>query len=361
MAEERDTGGVSSSEIESFITNSRLPELAGADDTIRFGVRVAKLINLRLAQRETGDFSAFILDQSLANQSPTKFDLKEFPLLANGADAVSGKLWLTSCTLRTSHELVLTWTDQASLFQTIRHADLSEKPTMIVDWRPSTPVVLFYRKGIKNQEDVVEVSLEDGPMSEHELEKALNLFYHRCLRTPALAAEGHAKKIWRKSDKGIPDPRPEEAIQGRLMDGLRVAFVKYNFRAETFTDDGRADIEIWRYSNSEGQKARVTDWILELKALADKTTTGSSVSDSKCREAIRSGLEQAVAYKQRLNAGRAALCCYDMRREDIGHEKCFTEIAESAATAEVPLWRWFLFRGTADSRKDQDYLNRAGG
>jgi len=101
----------------------------------------------------------------------------------------------------------------------------------------------------------------------------------------------------------------------------------------------------------------VNEWVLELKALCDKTsTTGNPVPESNIREAVEGGLEQAIGYKTSLHAVNAALCCFDMRATDEGDEKCFEHVANAAAAESVPLWRWYLYRSTKHSRAAKNYL-----
>ncbi len=205
--------------------------------------------------------------------------------------------------------------------------------------------------GLSNHEDSEEICFDEIPITRTQMKRVLDNFYERSLRTPALVIEGHAKRVWKESEKGVPESRPEEIIQGRLLEALKAVFARHDLRAEPVTDDGRADIVIsMRALTSGGLPAVINEWVLELKALADRTTTGNTVAPSNVTQAIQSGLEQAVGYKTQLNALNAALCCYDMRVSDCGDEAAFTHIRDDAEFHDIPLWRWFLFRSTAASR-----------
>ena len=63
-----------------------------------------------------------------------------------------------------------------------------------------------------------------------------------------------------------------------------------------------------------------------------------------------------MAYRLRLNALNAAVCCYDMRKDDEGDTACFAHIVTDAECGNVPLWRWYLFRSAGASRAAQGFV-----
>jgi len=356
MVEEPTLGGVSISEIQQVAEIVGPPTEAGASLATRFARRVSELVAVRAARGDTGHYCIFLQSEAL-EQDAKRCAHVAVPLLKNGGDPIADRVWLSTASLAHCLELSLQWTDAASLFQAVKDSGLGETPAIVVDWRSGTPQGTLYRRGLQHYEDTTAVAFDDTPITQATLRQVLDNFYERSLRTPALMAEGHAPKVWQDASKGIPMRRPEEIIQGRLLDSLRAAFARHQLRAEPVTDDGRADIVIWKRALSlAGLQAVVNEWILELKALTDRSSTGAAVSSSVTIAAIQSGLEQALGYKTGLNALSAVLCCYDMRAHDVGDLKCFAHVKAEAELNNVPLWRWYIFRTTKASRSARGYL-----
>lgn len=358
MASSHSLGGVTSDEVQDFARAEGAPPTeAGASLTSRFCRRVSDLVVSRIAKGENGPFTIFLKSEAIL-QDIKCCDHIETPLLANGQDTISGKVWLSTASLASAYELLLTWTDQSTLFQTIRGAGLGHTPALVIDWRPTRPLGTLFREGLNQPETIESVLFEEAPITIAEMKSVLDRFYERSLRTPALVVEGHATRIWKEAAKGIPEHRPEEKIQGRLTDILKSWFSRHEVRAEPVTQDGRADIVVYTKALTQQHiPAIVNEWVLELKALCDMTNTGNSVPPAAIPEAVKAGLEQVIGYRVRLNAVNGAVCCYDMQKEDQGDECCFNHVREPAANCKIQLWRWYVFRSTDDSRAARNYLS----
>jgi hypothetical protein len=345
-------GGIDESEIAA--TWERLvvpPGDAGATPFARFCIYVVALISKRAAAPEGGDFAVFLMSEAI-RQDKGNLQVTHMPFLENGNDKVSGNCWLVSPTLKDAYRLNIPCTDQTVLFQDVVCASLGSLPTIILDRRGGAPKAYSYPKGLDAPEEKDQLVIEDRPITEQEMKIALDRFYETTLRTPRASSEGHGLKIWKVAWKGIPEERPEERIQGRAVDQLRAKFPRYTLRAEPVTEDGRADIAMFSpVVSAGGHRSLRYDWVLELKALCDKTTTGKAVAKSKIIAAVKSGVEQVVAYREGFSANRGALCCYDMRANDEGPDVCFAHVARQAEAHNAPLWRWYLYRSTENSRK----------
>lgn len=352
MDNEKSFGGISSDEIADFVRSLAAPPTeAGATPTARFSRHVSNLIFVRTAHGEDKTFSVFLRSDTIA-EDVARCECVEFPLLKNGVDPVAGRIWISTASLTTTYEAKLAWSDQTSLFQVIRDAGFGDMPALVVDWRTGSPVGTLYREGLANAKESEQVIFAELPISSVDIKGVLDRFYNRSLRTPALVVEGHAMRIWSDAAKGIPESRPEERIQGRLSDFLKSAFPRYDVRSETQTADGRADIIVYRKDITAGNlPATVTHWVLELKALCDMTSTGNPVPTATVPTAISDGLDQAIAYKGRLNAVNAALCCFDMQKDEEDEKSVFNHIESDAKNANIHLWRWYLYRQTKASRK----------
>jgi|SRR5579872_3476334 len=356
MADPSSTGGIQISEIAAFMAAEPLPPTsAGSSPSTRFIRNVAALVDARSGVGEGGQFSVFLLSEALYSDIKTT-PSQEVPLLSNGHDEISDRIWITTAKLGTAYSLSFAWSDQATLYEAIRDGGLGDLPALVVDWRGAVPVGRIYGLGLNQADEQEGVIFERTPIGTAELRAVIHRFWEKSLRTPGLSVEGHAMKVWATATKGVPAARPEERIHGRLLEALKAKFARHDMRAEPPTDDGRIDILIWSVTVSgAGEPVQRNEWVIELKALADRTSTGSTVAGSVVTHALQEGLAQAVAYRARVNALRAALCCFDMRQDDLGDATAFKPISTDAQASKVELWRWYLYRSTSAARRATTY------
>jgi hypothetical protein len=240
MGNSSSLGGISPEEVREFAADFEAPPTeAGASLTSRFSRHVSNLIVARIPKGETGQFSIFLRSEALLEDAQ-RWKSVENPLLAHAEDPVSGRIWLSTASLGSAFELLLEWQDVASLFKAVRQAGFGSVPALVVDWRGNQPTGRLYRSGLNDAEDCEAVFFEEAPISVTQLKEVLDSFYEKSLRTPALVVEGHANRVWKDPSKGIPEHRPEEVIQGRLLDVLKATFSRHGLRAEPVTEDGRA-------------------------------------------------------------------------------------------------------------------------
>jgi len=165
--------------------------------------------------------------------------------------------------------------------------------------------------------------------------------------------DGHGERIWDDPSKGVPMSRPEERIERRLLDRLKSVYPEYRARAELPTEDGYIDLALEaKDRNLGGLPVWRCDWVLELKALAEKTASGEK-STADHPAAIAKGLQQAAAYGKREDALAKGLCVYDMRAAKLSDDEVFEPFRDDAAKYAVELWRWRLLRSSEEGRKEQ--------
>lgn len=358
MASQNSTGGITLEEIEAFVDDEGGPPTeAEASLTTRFIRIISDLVNARIPKNEIGDYSVFLRSEAISDDAEN-FTTVEMPLLTNGKDPISGEVWLSTASFGTVFKIEMQWEDIGDLYKQIRDVKLGGVPALVVDWKGDMPTGRLYRDGINDTENFENIYFERAPISSNQLKEALDNFYEKSLRTPFLVTEGHSIAVWKDATKGIPRCRPEEKIQGRLLDVLKGVFSQHHPRGEKVTEDGRADITISSDAISQqGRPARITEWVLELKALCDMTSTGNKITNSAhISKAVCDGLEQVVAYLTSLNGENAALCYYDLQVKDEGDDIVFEPIKEEAVDLEVECWRWYLYRSTAKSRKAKNYV-----
>lgn len=346
-----DLGGVKAEEVAALIAeNPEPPADAGSSALTRFVRRVSVLVENR-GNREMGRIAVFLHCNALMDEIHGR-QVIESPLIATGNDVVGNKVWLSNAVLGTAFALPYNCDDLGVLFQSLRDANLGAIGALVVDWRGANPVGRLYPAGIGMPDEASDVVFSDDRIAADDLKDCLDHFYHSSLRSPHLINEGHAVKIWENAAQGHPESRPEERIHGRLIDHLRSKYSRKTVRAEVFDSEGRVDLVIFsRSTDVAGRKIVLNHWVLELKALTDKTHNGNYVAPGVSTEAISKGVVQAIEYRDSLHAESAALCCYDMRTDDIGDDTTFQHVRADADDQGLLTWRWFLYRSVEAARQ----------
>ena len=99
------------------------------------------------------------------------------------------------------------------------------------------------------------------------------------------------------------------------------------------------------------KRSRITQHgVLELKVLRSFSETGTTYSAKNSKDWIKSGVEQASAYRDSKEAEWGALLCFDMRSKDLGDSACFKHVEALAKTCQVILSRWFVYSSSARLR-----------
>jgi hypothetical protein len=126
-------------------------------------------------------------------------------------------------------------------------------------------------------------------------------------------------------------------------------FLGCEVRQEEDASVGRLDLLIEQPDRTT-PGAIMTHAVVELKVLRSFTNTGSVVNPSVNNDAMKNGVEQAAAYRDKKNARLAILCCFDMRKvENIA--ACFNLIRSRATSLDVHLRVWYLFGSAARYRR----------
>lgn len=346
-------GGIPEADIEEHYKAQGIPRDAGADRVIRFLRTLTDLLSQRWAAGEPHDGAVFLLAEKVADVMASRKGTSK-PALVTGNDEISGRVWVVNARLGNAHALEVAWVTGEG-FEEINDGGLGDLPAVAIDLRDKTkgPQALFFPDGCGAPDAMLRVHLGEDPIDDAHMKDTLDEFYESNLRTPMTIAEGHGDKVWKEARTGVPNPRPEETIEGLLLRHLNAVYVKHHARAQTPTEDGYLDIAIEYIDRTvQGHPAKRYDWLLELKALADKTSTDKT-STADVGEAVKKGLRQAIAYSKDLPALARALCIYDLREVANDDESCFDEIREDAADHQVHLWRWRLLRSAEEGRVER--------
>ncbi|MDO5895714.1 hypothetical protein [Agrobacterium sp. Azo12] len=347
-------GGIPEQEIAAIFEAKGVPGDAGAGRATRFLRKLSDLIARRWAVGEDGTGAVFLLAEKVSDAMNGR-DGQSRPTLINGNDPISDHVWLVNGQLANAHALTLQWETGGSLAMIVE-AGLGHLPAVTIDLRDRerSPQVQFFPNGCGDLDAMVTLYVGDQPIDEITMKGTLDDFYENTLRTPMTVSAGHSPdRIWKESSKGIPQPRPEESIEGMLLRHLKAVFPDHDPQAQSATADGYLDIAIHYADRTvQGHPARRCDWVLELKALADRTTNDNS-SSTNSEDAITKGVRQTIAYSNIEQSLERALCVYDMRDVANDDETCFVHVQEDATDNKIHLWRWRLMRSAEEGRREK--------
>ena len=343
-------GSFTEAEIAEIAQDVQIPEQAGASPTERFVRQISELVALRVAAGEAEGISIILRSDALASDVEGQ-TCERFPYLRNGHDPISQRVFVSNAVLGLAYAIQV---DESAADQmaAVQQAGFGRLPALIIDWRGDAPKAALYGSGVDNPDDVQDVYLTETDITPEDLKAGLDDFYTKRLRTPSLVVQGNSVRVWGEEPaKGWPAERPEEKIQGVLMNFLYARYSRFDVRAEVVNEDGRLDLIIFaKLFDGSGAKIVKNVWVLELKALTDRTSTGGPVAAKAVEHAIEKGLTQAISYKEAGHVNQAAMCCFDMRSTDLGNEAVFDHVTKEANDNEVHLWRWYLYRSSEANR-----------
>lgn len=319
-------------------------------DDVRFISGIVQLVRTRLARTSEAPDplqpAVFLLEPvpRALQEGPSP---KRAPMLESGTEPLNGRLWFVGAAVISGHYVPVGECDDDSLFQLVTSAlELGNVPAVLFDPKAGIPEVRFYPSGLGNPEDRRKLPLNEPNISLERLLEAIRHIHDHNFITPD--AQPTATKLWKDSDRWWPVENAEAIIQSILKAGLTSAFPACTVRHEQPSIPGRVDLEIEEHDALD-RSVIVRHAVLELKVLRSFRSTGTSVAAGETEEWIEAGVRQAAAYREDKGARNAALCCFDMRRENTG-ESCFDHVLGLAARGQVELWRWFLFASSAHYR-----------
>ena len=324
-------------------------------DESRFIVGVVRLLRRRKAELDRlektdgGNIAIFVLKPG---PPPTFPGARREPMLYNGLSMVNGRVWSTAAAVASAHyvDLPQNASDDGLISFVTDDLDLGSFPTLIFDPRPASPLLLWYPEGLANLDNVEEKALS-GEVSPQKVIDAIDRLYWECLITPGSLPRGGS--LWNDSGKYWPTDDVESLVQAHLKVCLTSWFPFCTVRHEQTQQAGRTDLEI--EENDPYDYTSITRHaVIELKVLRNFGSTGSVVSDSVANVWIEEGVLQAAGYRTMKSFRWSALCCFDMRRDDIGRGTCFAHVQQKAETNHVELWRWFLYASSASLRQALD-------
>lgn len=324
---------------------------AGVPPLVRFRSSVAKLVRRRLAVRgdagEPNLPAVFLLIPSPPDLAAS-LNPKRVPRLDNGMHEICGKLWFVGAGPGSGHFIPAAHDDDDELFQfvtdTLKQGDA---PAIIFDPRHPELHVRYYRNGLTDIDRFEDFPISGTEVTIEAVTAAIELTHAEKMVTPD--AQPKAIQLWHNRDKWWPFENAEDRVQSYLEIALNTAFPTCTVRPEQTMPEGRLDIEIIEHDPID--RSKVTQHgILELKVLRSFGQSGRAVTKKYTFGWIRSGVEQAAAYRDGKGAKWGALVCFDMRNEDVGDAASFRNVRTLAKTLDVYLRRWFIYATSKQRR-----------
>lgn len=272
---------------------------------------------------------------------------KRIPMLDDGREVLSGRVWSVNEEVACGHYLDLEDVDDDGLFKVVTDKlKLGDVPAIIFDPRAAPPSVRHYPKGLTEPNAVELLDLSTSDVNLSRIFEVIGQVHGKCLITPE--AQMHVGKLWRDSSKWRASDKAEELVQWHLRVGLTIAFPTCDVRYEQTAVSGRLDLKI-EERDPQDHSAVIRYAILELKVLRSFGSTGHVYKAEDILEWVESGVKQAAAYRHDWGAREAALCCFDMRKE-YTKEECFNHVRDLANRLAVALRVWFIFASSAQYR-----------
>ncbi len=334
-------------------SNAGIGADANVPASIRFRSNVVKLMRSRLAidskPKELNLPAIFLFQPSPPNLTGQAV-LTRVPMLDNGRHELNGKIWFVGAASGSGHFTPFEFDDDDRLFRFVTdELKLGCVSAIIFDPRVTNPPLRHYTNGLSDPNSFKEILLGTDEVSLYHVCRAIDLTYKEKMKTPS--AQPKNGKLWKNRSKQFPFSDAEDKIQMYLEIALNIAFPSCTIRAERTMPEGRPDIEI--SESDPNERSKITQHaVLELKVVRSFTESGRTVSEHKSKEWIRSGVQQAAAYRDGNGARWGALCCFDMRRENIGDNACFDHVSQIADTLNISLKRWFLYASPAQLRTE---------
>ena len=331
---------------------------AGVPDAVRFKSAIAKLVRRRLAicegVSEDSGPCIFLLMPSPPNEADAP-PAKRVPCLDNGMHELGSRVWFVCASGASGHWVSADFEDDDALFAYVTDTlAMGQTAAILYDPKHPNPHIRHYPSGLSDLEDFAEVSVATVPITVDSVTAAIESTHAEMMVTPD--AQPDTLALWTKPTKFWPYKEAEKRAQGYLQIALNTAFPTCTIRAEQPGPAGRLDIEI--VENDPIERTKISQHgILELKVLRSFGSTGTKVYKKENAEAVKSGVEQAAAYRDEKKAPWGVLVCFDMQAEDGGNGACFKHVKKLAQTLDVHLRRWFLFNSSRAFRRAKATAN----
>lgn len=326
-------------------------DAAGLPHDVQFQVYAARAIRQREknVKAEKEGFAAFVLvsaDEQKALLEDKKVARNANRTVFNGAKSLVGAIHFMTHNASSSAVEPVNGDDNA-MMDRLDELRMNQRPTLLYFPQEPDSSLFYFPKGIADADSRQDVLLNMGPVAENEVMQVLDAVYAGELITPDNTGPA---KLWMPG-KDWPIEQAERTIQQLARCALIGRFYWCTVQQEQAGKFGRTDLEI--VDDRTGPPGQVQHHaLLELKVLRSVGSTGKPESQLDIDGHITKGLGQAYKYGEAKNFVVRLLCCYDMRREDVGEAATFAHVRTQAGALNIGLKRWYLYRTSDAARLD---------
>ncbi|MGA4323374.1 hypothetical protein [Ectopseudomonas hydrolytica] len=331
---------------------------AAIDPVLDFKTATIKLISseVNTANGALTDTVYFVLSEKEIFQKVRSSSERVAPLKrASRSKRLDGHLWFVPRSLAMGFAVDVRNKPAQDVFEVIEGYEAGDQFTVMFDPK-SVGQFYIYPNGVSDPStsEVVDL-INPGSLSIGDIVAALDGLY-TLIRSPD---QMKALPLWRDSSQWYPIQKAEDAIQNeatRALAGRLAPFI--DVRSEQPSTIGRTDIElIQTFGLSNGHLIRHA--LIELKVLRSYGSTGKSVPLKHITRHVSQGVRQAALYAP--TARIKMLCCYDMRKTDIGDKSVFEPFEKAAKDRDVFLKRYYLYNSSQALREALDEACIASG
>lgn len=236
---------------------------------------------------------------------------------------------------------------ETGLFDRVAAMQCDRLPALVYLPDSHESSLTYYPNGTHEDQGLVQLQLNHGPVTEAEVLAAIDGVYRTELCTPDNSGP---VRLWHSATKGHPIEEAERTVQQFVRSGLAARFNWCTIHSEQAGKVGRTDLEI--VDDRTGSLGDVIHHaLLELKVLRTFSQSGTRYPPANTEEAIAKGVHQAHEYGSSKNSLLKMLCCFDMRIQDEGDVSTFASVKGNAEALRVLLRRWYLYRSSDDYRR----------
>ena len=310
----------------------------------RFVRGVSTVIRRRMArvagEEQEASPAVFLLHPNLPEGSLIVSQKRE-PIIDDGECAVTGRLWFVNEVVVSGYYIEHKKTARNDVFSyVVGEEKLGNVPAVFFDPNSRTSKLRFYPQGLGDV-DRYEAIKFDSPVTLEAVIAEVQGAYDCSLVNPMVHTP--ALKLW-TNGHAISDA--EGRVQSVLVERFRKAFPTCTIRFEQASKAGRDDIEIEEQDVLERNKV-TRHVVLELKVLRETD------SPSFIKKHISGGVRQAAAYRDDKDFANGLLCCFDMRKQNVG-VTCFSHVVKSAKKLALMLKVWYLY-STVQTWREANY------
>lgn len=323
-----------------------------APDAVRFVRSVTQLVWRRAhADEPEAGIAYFLLRPPADGQDHlVGATYKRCFMLDHGTRPVSQKIWFVNCVANDGYAVDLAVDSEHVEFRDllVDAFDSGTLPTVVVDTQGPTPIVRYFPQGLMDIENSVTIEIEPVVVDLVRVGRAMDSVVQTNFITPEV--QNSSGSIWARPDRYHVASDAEFQYQNAIKAGLAAAFPLCIIRSEQTSAEGRHDLLIEEHVGNSGSGSVKLHFMIELKVIRSRNTSGTSVSDRHNKNWLVAGVRQAYMYARGRNCQHALLAFLDAR-EPLASDACLQQAKQYAERVSVNFLRHRVYGTSSDYRE----------